>query len=393
MQEELDRCFDYVIYCRNKLLEMINNYPKEHNGEYEKESERNKRFRAFRNSEEWQTQLPEHVVDCAISRLADSFSRVIAHNKKIKESKSKEKFWKVRTKSKKTSKKSFTVSQNRILKGSYRPKGKNFTFGITLSRTSQVKSKYRMMEITELPKGLAEGTGRVVSATIFKRWGEYYVSFCMEILQKKEYPETFGLIGVDPGLKTTLTLSNGVKISYPDKIKKLIKKAEYYQSRMDKRYDKTKKVQSKRYYRARAKFWRTMKHIACLKKDWIHKITTKLANHYKIVKWEDVEEAKLERSNKIKSKKLRKALHNANWFKIKMILNQKLKKRGGELILVPCLEASTQKCSECGYIRKGEEKLTLNDRTYVCPHCGYTEDRDINAAKNIAKYRVDEANS
>lgn len=51
---------------------------------------------------------------------------------------------------------------------------------------------------------------------------------------------------------------------------------------------------------------------------------------------------------------------------------------------VPTNEASTQKCSKCGYRRTGVDKLNLNDRIFVCPICGHTEDRDVNAAKNIS---------
>lgn len=333
MAKELNRCFDYDRYCWNKMLEMSITYQKDHNGLFEPASNRTKRFRAIRNSEEWQLKLPEYIVDTVSIKLVNSISKVVEHNKKIKFGKICGRYWKLKFKSKKADKNSFYVKKDRILTGSYKPKGKNFTFGIVLTRKSVVHPKYRMMEITELPKGLKEGTARIVGATILKRRGEYYVSFCMEILKPKTYYQATGTIGIDPGLKTTLTLSNGVKISYPKKIKMLSSKAEYYQSRMDKRYVKSKKIQSKRYYSARTKFWRTLKRIANLKKDWIHKVTTKLAKTYRTIKWEDVEPEKMV---KAKKKNLAKAIGRASWGTIRRILENKLKARQGVLILVPC---------------------------------------------------------
>ena len=52
------------------------------------------------------------------------------------------------------------------------------------------------------------------------------------------------------------------------------------------------------------------------------------------------------------------------------------------------LNAATQTCSNCGNRLVKEDKLTLSDRTYVCPVCGFTEDRDVNAAKNILKFAL-----
>ena len=389
MAKELDRCFDYSRYCWNKMLEIEKTYQKLNSGKRLKPGISLKQLRDIRNTQDWQLKLPAYILGTTSNNLMKTITNIIKHNYKVSnfkklDSSCDQKYKFIRFKSKKKTHKSVIIPNDRILKvGVFQKKGNRYTFGICLGGKSVVDPKYRMMEITELPQGLKEGTARILSVTIFKKYGEYYASFNMEILKPKTFKQASGLIGIDPGLKTTLTLSNRVKISYPKKIKKLISKAEYYQSRMDKRYVKGKKIQSKRYYSARTKFWRTLKRIANLKKDWIHKVTTKLAKTYHTTKWEDVEPEKM---IKTKKKNLAKSIGQASWSTIRRILENKLKVRHGILTLVPCQAASTQTCNKCGYVRKGEEKLTLSDRIFTCPHCGYTEDRDINAAKNIAKY-------
>lgn len=71
-------------------------------------------------------------------------------------------------------------------------------------------------------------------------------------------------------------------------------------------------------------------------------------------------------------------------YKFRMYLLTKCNDYNTLLLLVDRYFPSTQTCSKCRYVRKGEEKLMKSDREYICPICGYTEDRDINDAMNIA---------
>ena len=60
--------------------------------------------------------------------------------------------------------------------------------------------------------------------------------------------------------------------------------------------------------------------------------------------------------------------------------------RGTTVILAPVNFPSTQKCSRCGYVRRGDEKLSLRERTYACPRCGLSIGRDLNSARNLEHY-------
>ena len=384
MAKELDRCIDYDMFCWNELLKLEKEYQDQHNGLRKKADLSLKEYRVVRNSQEWQLKLPAYILTQVNNKLKEAMNQVIEYNREIAESGRNEKFKKVNFKTDKKRNHSFIVPNDRILKTDrFKPKGKNYCFGICLGEKSVVDPQYRMMEITELPKGLEHGTGRILSATIIKAYNRYYVSFCMEIITPKIYEKPINdIIGIDPGVSTTLTLSNGKKYTFPNKIKKMEKKAEYYQSRLDKLRKTNVSVQSNNYYRILKKFIRIKKRISDLKKDWIHKITTKLVSKYNEIKWENVLSSKL-----IDNGSLSKGIQSSSWGKIKKCLSQKIKSRNGVFTLVNPIEAAaTQTCSHCGYVRKGKEKLTLSDRTFICPECGYTEDRDINAAKNIAKF-------
>ena len=85
-------------------------------------------------------------------------------------------------------------------------------------------------------------------------------------------------------------------------------------------------------------------------------------------------------------KRLKEYINQSAWGKIRRLLEEKCRKRKGKLSAVSPLKAATQTCSCCGYRRTGSEKLNLSERVFICPNCGFIEDRDINAAKNILKF-------
>jgi putative transposase len=131
----------------------------------------------------------------------------------------------------------------------------------------------------------------------------------------------------------------------------------------------------------RIRLARYIERINNLKNDWIHKITHKIVNKNqagKIV----VEDLNIK--GMLKNEKLSKYIHWNSWNKFIVILNYKAKRNGIELIKADRFYASSQICNVCGY--KNEEVKDLNIRRWVCPECGREHDRDVNAAKNLAKY-------
>ncbi len=78
-----------------------------------------------------------------------------------------------------------------------------------------------------------------------------------------------------------------------------------------------------------------------------------------------------------------RAIHRVSFYIFKTMLQYKVEKFGGQLVMVNPYN-TTQKCSRCGKVKTGDDKLKLKDRVYKCD-CGLKRDRDLNAAVNILK--------
>ena len=119
-------------------------------------------------------------------------------------------------------------------------------------------------------------------------------------------------------------------------------------------------------------------HVANQKKDYLHKLSTSLANSYDYIFVEDLSIKSMERKDN--SIKLGKYLNNRSYSMFLNFLQYKLEWRGKRLIKVDRYFPSSKLCHECGY---KNDSLTLSTRSWVCPKCGNKHDRDINAAINI----------
>lgn len=118
--------------------------------------------------------------------------------------------------------------------------------------------------------------------------------------------------------------------------------------------------------------------IANIRKDAIHKLTTYLAKNHRIIK---IEELSIKAF--LKNHKLAGAIADCGMYEFKRQLEYKTEKFSSQLILVDRMFPSSQICSNCGNHR---HRMPLKDRIYVCPDCGHTEDRDLNASKNIERW-------
>lgn len=379
MQKELDKCIDYDRFCWNELWAL----KKEYNSKKEYDKNILSEYRVVRNNTPWQLELPQYILNRVHNELIKTDIQINKYNKETYEKKLKRPRKTIRFKSKRSKKQSFIVPNNCFSLKSFKPKGKNFTFGIVLGEKSTVAKKYRMMYIPELPPGILDGTTKIMGATIIREYGKYYISFCLKVLKVNtlfcKHPH--GLVGIDPGIESAMTLSSGRKYHLPKKIKNLEKKAKYFRSRASKRKKSNVKKQSNRYYKARAKFVAAIEKIARIKYDWIHKITTQIANRYREIHWEKCEPNRL-----VKSHIYAKHIYDASWYTLMLNIKYKCEHRLGIFVEIDPKKAATQTCNNCGYRKTGDEKLTPKERVYICPKCGYKEDRDINAAKNIAKF-------
>jgi len=210
------------------------------------------------------------------------------------------------------------------------------------------------------------------SVTVSKTADRWFASVQCEVnISDSPKPET--VLGIDLGIKTLATCSNGQVFKNNKYLSKSKKKLSFLQRNLSRKVNgsrnklKTiKKVQKINY------------RISCQRKDSIHKMTTILAKTKpRYIVLED-----LNVSGMMKNHKLAGVVSDASFYEIKRQSEYKTKWYGGEIIDVDQWFPSSKICSICGNIK---ENLTLKDRIYTC-QCGNKIDRDMNASINLENY-------
>ena len=214
--------------------------------------------------------------------------------------------------------------------------------------------------------------GKMKQATVSRRGDRWFVSVRMET-EEPITEHTDEVIGVDLGIKTLATCSNGMLFENARVLKKRMKQLKRHSRKLSRREKGGKNRAKQQKYISNIHY-----KIACLRKDLLHKMTTALVKTKpKAIVIED-----LNVSGMMANHKLAQAIQDCSFFEFKRQLEYKCKIMGIELVVVSRWCPTSKTCNCCGAIN---EDLTLSDRTYKCL-CGYVEDRDINAAKNLRDY-------
>jgi putative transposase len=213
---------------------------------------------------------------------------------------------------------------------------------------------------------------KILSATVSEQAGRWFVSIQVEEEQMEPQPTTTTAIGIDLGIKTLATLSDGQTFDNPRPLK-------YAQKRLRRleRQKSRRKKSGKNRKKTCAKLAKQHARIANIRQDAAHKLTSYVCKNHALVALEDLNTAGM-----LKNHCLAGAVADSNFGEIKRQLLYKSKREGTFLVLVDRFFPSSKKCSSCGTVR---EELTLDERVFVCLDCGYVTDRDYNAAKNIVQ--------
>jgi len=209
--------------------------------------------------------------------------------------------------------------------------------------------------------------GRVKTCTIKRDGDQWYASFSVE-LPDPEPKEILTSVGVDVGITTLATLSDGTEIENPkplDKYDSKLRKAQKDLSR--------KRKGSNNWKKQKLKVARIHRKIRNVRKDYMHKASRILADAYDTIVFED-----LQIRNMVKNHHLARSIHDASWGMLIDFTTYKAEYAGGVVGLVNPRRTS-QECSICGNI----QPMPLSQRTYNCPVCGNVKGRDHNAATNI----------
>jgi putative transposase len=177
-------------------------------------------------------------------------------------------------------------------------------------------------------------------------------------------------IGIDVGLKSFLTDSEGHTVEYP----RFYRTSQKTLRRKQRTIGRRKKGSHRRRKAARSTAQTHLK-IARQRRDFHYKTAKQYAEHYQVIAVE-----KLSILNMVHNHSLAKSIMDASWGAFLDILEVKAESAGHQVIRVNP-RFTSQKCHQCGEI----VQKSLSVRTHICPFCGYVADRDVNAAQNMLK--------
>jgi len=200
--------------------------------------------------------------------------------------------------------------------------------------------------------------------------GRWFVSMLCEDASVKALPSTGAAVGVDAGITSLVTLSTGEKVTNPKSEKKdraRLARAQRELSRKEKG--------SRNRDKARARVARIHARITDRRRDFLHKLSTRLVRENQTIVIED-----LAIRNMMTSHTLARAISDASWGELRRMLEYKAQWYDRELIAVDRWYPSSRTCSACGRM---VAKLPLSIREWTCAACGAIHDRDENAAKNV----------
>lgn len=207
------------------------------------------------------------------------------------------------------------------------------------------------------------------SVTVIKDCANrYFLSFVVEIEPNRVDAKNQS-IGIDLGIKTFAVMSNGETAQSPN-YKKLERKIRRLQRKLARQ-----PKGSKRRNKTRIQIAKLHNCIADTRKDFLHKLSTKIVNENQVIVLED-----LNVSGMLKNRKLSRAISQQGWYEFRVLCEAKSEKQSREFRVISRWEPTSQVCADCGF-KWG--KLDLSIRELICLNCGTHQDRDLNAARNI----------
>lgn len=221
--------------------------------------------------------------------------------------------------------------------------------------------------------------GRILSGRVSYTGGHWYLAVQVEVDDLPQTADTLKSVGIDLGIKYRVVTSDGMIYDNPKALaqhQRKLAKLQRSLSRMTRG--------GKNYVKRKTEISKVHEHIANIRREHAHEMTTELVNEYGLIGVED-----LNIKGMVKNRKLAKAISDAGMYQVKQQLEYKINAVGGELIKVDRWFASSKICSACS---EQVAQLSLSVREWVCPSCGAEHERDSNAAINIRNEAIRLAN-
>lgn len=250
----------------------------------------------------------------------------------------------------------------------------------------------------KLARRITAGTGRVLSATVSQDpQGRWYCSL-QTLVHAKTRPahaarSPFPVVGVDVGVKDLIVVatSDGTeleRVPAPKPLTRARARLRVLQRTAARRYgpydpvNRSKQQPSERWRKTQARIGKTHARVANVRRDMLHKTTTRLAQQHRVITVETLNAAGMRSAGSAYKRGLNRALADAALAQVRRMLAYKSRWYGSTLVEADRYFPSSKTCSACG---RRKPNLTLAERTYRCDHCGFVIDRDRNAAINLAR--------
>jgi len=386
MKRVLDSLCDYRRYCWNAAIECWNeqyearlvglpedlrdklrskteyltNEEKDLVNQYQIPSHYSVQNELVAQKEDWQYTFSSRVLQQAVKDLATAWALFLKHQDAA---------GKPTFKTRKAPKQGFKTDTARIRNGQ-----------LLLDKPRGYQGQWKTIRF----KGLSIPDGKLILCSVTRVNGRYTATFTLEV-EPIPLPRTGQNTAVDANVDHFDTTEGRTTIK-PDVLNPLYTRVRHYQRILArKRHINPRAIHSKEYQATRTKLQRTYERIANVQKDLLHKFTTDLYQQFDTIVIEDLNVKKMQMSKRAKN------LHRSLFGQFRQMMEYKSQKFGKTLIIANRFYPSTQRCSSCGFIKTGDDKITLSGNLkhgtshneYICYQCGYEDDRDHNAVLNL----------
>ena len=323
-------------------------------------SERKVRDELVVQRAEWQFTRSLRVLQQAIKDLATAWNLFFNNPKTAN---------KPGFQSRKKPKQGFKTDQARIINGR-----------LVLDQPRAYKGEWSSIRF----KGASIPDGKLKLCAITRTKGKYIATITMDV-ETVALPKTGKKTAVDANVDHFDTTEGQTSLK-PELLDPLYKRVRTYQRQLARKRKVNKNYRhSKSYQATRAKLQATYERIRNVQNDLLHKFTTDLYHQNDIVVIEDLDVKGMQMKKKAKN------LHRSLFGRFRQFMEYKAEKFGKTLIIADRFYPSTQRCSNCGHVKTGDDKITLSGNVkhgtkhheYVCYKCGHEDDRDHNAVLNL----------
>ena len=321
---------------------------------------------------DWQYNLSSRVLQLAIKDLANAWIAFFNSKKPKKKGskKKKRKVGKPSFRSKKNPKQGFKTDRASIKDGK-----------LVLDKPHKYKDAWYGIPF----KGYDLPDGKIKHCAITRIGDSYQATITIDCPEQSLH-KTGEKTAIDANVNHFDYTDGSFKV-FSKRLDRLYAQIKHYQRLLArKRQENGKKAtRSKQYFKVRIKLQKCYQRVTAIQNDLIHKFTTMIYQAYDTIVIEDLDVQAMQMQKKAKN------LHRSLFGRIRLYKEYKAIKFDKTLILADQYYPSTQRCSNCGHVKTGDEKIELDGNKkhetkhneYVCYSCGFVADRDQNAVLNL----------